>query len=139
MTAEHSEVPAADVVATWNAESSALALFAVNRAQDDSVLLERDPDLPVNAIASVETLSDADRTGSRDTARCYEVALRRNVSARLEGGRFRVELPAVSWTPSVFTVGNGNGWRSVCPRRRARQLVMRARDDHGGPHERDPP
>ena len=98
-TVKHGDVPAADVVATWDAESATLALFAVNRAQEDSVLLEIDlRDLPVGAITGAETLSDADpyRIATRHDS--DEVVLRHNDSARLDGGKLCVELPPISWS-----------------------------------------
>jgi alpha-N-arabinofuranosidase len=98
-TARFGEVPVLDAVATWDAESGEAAVFAVNRHQDEPLVLDVDVRaLPVSAVREALTLADDDR-GARNTAEQPDrVVPRPNATAELVDGRLRVQLPPVSWS-----------------------------------------
>ena len=98
-TAKYGEVPLVDAVATHDAETGATSVFVVNRSLDQEVEFEIDTSLLGDiAVQSAEGIHDADIHAANTLADPERVGLTANATARLEGGRLLVVLPAVSWT-----------------------------------------
>ena len=96
----HGDVPLLDATATYDEESGAVTLFAVNRSVEED--LEVDVDLhafPSHRIAGATMLAAPDSgTGATNTAdRPDAVSPSDNPRVRLETGRLAVVLPPVSW------------------------------------------
>ena len=98
-TAKFGDTPLVDAVATRDAETGAVAVFAVNRSVTEPLVLEID----LRALGTVElveclTLANLDphvRATVDDDATCVP---RENPDAKREGDTLRIELPPVSWT-----------------------------------------
>ena len=98
-TAKHGIAPLVDAAATYDAETGATAVFAVNRSLTEEIMLEIDVEqlggvgtltaqtLHDDDIHAVNTLDDPDR-----------VTPAVNSTAELRDGRVVVTLPPVSWT-----------------------------------------
>jgi alpha-L-arabinofuranosidase len=98
-TAKYGEVCALDAVATHDAETGELVLFAVNRSTSEPLALDVDlrgfGDL---AVAEALTLSNPDHGWTATADDSTSVLPRDNSTATVEDGRVRVELPPVSWS-----------------------------------------
>ena len=94
------DVPAADVVVTWDAESEALCVLAVNRHQDEPVELRLDLRAlgrPVYVVdQQVMGGEHLDQANTADAP--SQVAPRRNDSTSRSDDGLCLVLPAVSWT-----------------------------------------
>ena len=98
-TAEYGEVPLVDAVATRDPATGAVALFLVNRATDGPTTVEVDLERTgVSTITETVAVWDDDLTAANTLAEPDRVRARTNDTARLAGGRLRIELPPVSWT-----------------------------------------
>jgi alpha-N-arabinofuranosidase len=98
-TPVHGAVPQVDAVCTWDSDSNRLALFAVNRSPSETVVLEVDV-TPFGRLRVSEALvlSDEDphaRNTPEEPDRVRVQPL--GDAASVDGGRLRVELPAVAW------------------------------------------
>jgi alpha-L-arabinofuranosidase len=95
-TARHGEVPLLDAVAVQTDEG--VVLFAVNRSQTEPMNLDVDlRALPGLATATHTVLADDD-PDAVNTAEQPDRVQPRDLSApKLDGGRLRAELPALSW------------------------------------------
>ncbi|RBY97429.1 alpha-L-arabinofuranosidase [Blastococcus sp. TF02-8] len=97
VTAQYGEVPVVDAAATT--EGGRVALFLVNRAQDEDVEVSLDlTALGVGTVQEAVTLSDADPHAANTTDRPDRVGLRPTTHAEVDGCTLRVVLPPVSWT-----------------------------------------
>ncbi|MGW6129528.1 arabinosylfuranosidase ArfA [Cellulomonas sp. NPDC055163] len=98
-TAKFGDVPVADAVATWDAETGALALFAVNRSTTDTVELTVDVrSLPgLSRVVDATSLSNPDHTWQATADDATSVLPRTNPSVKLDSGTLTVEVPPVSW------------------------------------------
>jgi alpha-N-arabinofuranosidase len=97
-TAKFGDVPLVDAVATLDAETGEVALFAVNRSTTDSVLLQVDTrSLPGLRVLEASTLSNPDHTWQATADDATSVLPRQNASAAVTDGRLAVEVPPVSW------------------------------------------
>jgi alpha-N-arabinofuranosidase len=97
-SADHGDVPYLDATATYDEETGALILLAVNRATDEPLELTAQ----VRAfsgyrLAEVTTLTDADPTTANTEDAPEAVVPVANPHARLTDGRLEVSLPPVSW------------------------------------------
>ncbi len=101
------DVPAADVVATWDEETRSLSVFAVNRHQQDSVDLRLDLRAFGGPLQVVEQLvmggQDLEATNTADTPE--RVAPRHDSTTTVTGNGLTVALPPVSWTLLRLTTG----------------------------------
>jgi alpha-N-arabinofuranosidase len=98
-TKVYGEVATVDAVATFDAESGKTAIFLVNRNQDAPTTVTIDVShLGDVSIAETHTLADDDIYAANTLADQERVGLKANDSARIEGGKLTIELPAVSWT-----------------------------------------
>ena len=97
-TATYGDVPCVDATATHDVETGATTVFAVNRSQDGPVVLEVATH-GLGALRLVEglTLTDPDLTAANRETEPDRVAPR-PLTATVEDGLLRVELPAVSWS-----------------------------------------
>jgi alpha-N-arabinofuranosidase len=96
-TADYGEVPVIDAVATRDAETGAMALYLVNRSEEEVAV---DLDLGVIDVdtLSATTLSDADPNAANTLEHQDRVRPRANDSLAVSDGGVRIVLPAVSWT-----------------------------------------
>ncbi len=94
-TTRFGDVPAVDAVATTDAESGAMAVFAVNRdlASSAELELELPADAGTSATARVITHADPHATNGPDS----QVVVPAPLAARVDNGRLRVTLPPVAW------------------------------------------
>ncbi|WP_448062125.1 arabinosylfuranosidase ArfA [Cellulomonas hominis] len=96
-TAKFGDAALVDAVATHDAESGAVTVFAVNRAQTGPVRVEVDVrSLPGLRTATATTLCHPDHTWTA-TADDDTTVVPRALPAPLADMRLTVELPAVSW------------------------------------------
>jgi len=99
-TAKYGEVPALDAVVTYNKDSGAIAVFAVNRSVTDTLQLEID----LRGLAEmklVEALTFANPDDVYWTASAeddYSVVPTSNTTATVNHNVTRADLPPVSWT-----------------------------------------
>ena len=99
-TTEHGEVPLLDATATYDEESGAVTLFAVNRSTDDDLELDVDlRSLPGLRVESATTLAgpEGDVRATNTADRPDAVRPRTNPRVRLDPGRLTAVLPPVSW------------------------------------------
>jgi alpha-N-arabinofuranosidase len=98
-TKQFGDVPVADAVATWDAQTGALALFAVNRSTTDTVELSVDVrSLPgLEQVVDATSLSNPDHTWQATADDATSVLPRTNPTAKLDSGRLTFEVPPVSW------------------------------------------
>jgi alpha-L-arabinofuranosidase len=94
------DVPAVDVVGTWDEASGALTVFALNRSQDESADLRLDLRAFGTRLAVVEqlVLGGADLAAANTQDSPERVAPRHASSTRTTDAGLTVTLPAVSWT-----------------------------------------
>ena len=93
------DVPAADVVATYDAASGELSVFAVNRHADDPMTLRLD----LRSFGHVQVLEQIVMGGedlaASNTAWAPErVAPRRDANTAVTDTGLSMQMPAVSWT-----------------------------------------
>ncbi|WP_344046431.1 alpha-L-arabinofuranosidase C-terminal domain-containing protein, partial [Microbacterium terricola] len=98
-TEVYGEVPVLDAVATHDPETGAVALFLVNRDQNESHEVTVDISA-MSGLVVTEAVSlwDDDRSAANTLHDTERVGLKPNDSATVEGGRLTVTLPPVSWT-----------------------------------------
>jgi alpha-L-arabinofuranosidase len=95
---EFESVPLLDAVATWDAEREEMAIFAVNRRQDETLLLEGDlRGLPGFALVEHLVLEHPNPRASNTLARPHEVAPHASGDAVLRDGTLTARLPRLSW------------------------------------------
>ena len=89
---------AVDAVATRDAETGDVAVFAVNRSLTETVTLEVDlRSLPGLRVVEATTLANPDHTWSATADDDTSVAPRVNTTATVRDGRVSVQVPPVSW------------------------------------------
>ncbi|WP_454778417.1 arabinosylfuranosidase ArfA [Georgenia muralis] len=98
-TARFGETPLVDAVATHDADSGEVVVFAVNRHTTEPVTVEVD----VRAFGALDvtealTLSSDDPYARASADDDTSLAPRPNETATAEGGAVRIELPPVSWS-----------------------------------------
>jgi alpha-L-arabinofuranosidase len=97
-TAKFGDAALADAVATYDAETGEVALFAVNRSTTQPALLDVDVrSIPGLRLVEASTLANPDHTWSATADDDTSVLPRANSTAELVDGRLRVEVPPVSW------------------------------------------
>ena len=97
---QHGDVPLLDATATYDEESGAVTVFAVNRSPDGDLDLEVDlRALPGLRVESATTLAgpDGDIRATNTAERPDAVRPRANSRARVESGHLTAALPPVSW------------------------------------------
>ncbi|MEV0949920.1 alpha-N-arabinofuranosidase [Promicromonospora sp. NPDC050249] len=98
-TARFGEVAVLDAVATHDAGSGDVVVFAVNRSLTGPVVLDVDlRGFPGMRVAEAVTLSNPDHTWSATADDDTSVLPRPNTSAKVADDRVRAELPPVSWS-----------------------------------------
>ncbi|MGN9909230.1 arabinosylfuranosidase ArfA [Phytohabitans sp. LJ34] len=99
-TAKHGEVSLVDAVATYDAESGDVVVFAVNRDQSDPVELTVDLHLfdGERRLAEAWTLADDDIRATNTVDEPDRVTLRAAEAVSVDGAALRVVLPPVSWS-----------------------------------------
>ncbi|BCB90144.1 arabinosylfuranosidase ArfA [Phytohabitans suffuscus] len=99
-TARHGEVSVVDAVATHDADSGDVVVFAVNRDQGDPVELTVDLRLFDGDLGLAEawTLADDDIRATNTLADPDRVVPRPTPLVSLDSGTLRVVLPPVSWS-----------------------------------------
>ncbi|MDX6257226.1 MAG: alpha-L-arabinofuranosidase [Frankiales bacterium] len=99
-TASLGDVPAADVVATWDPEGEGLSVFAVNRHEHDPVELRLDLRAFGEHLQVVEqvVLGGMDLEAGNTAETPERIAPRHEHTARRSDTGVTVTLPAVSWT-----------------------------------------
>lgn len=98
-TAKFGDAPVLDAVATHDADTGELTVFAVNRSVHDATTVEVDV-RAFGAVRLVEavTLANPDPRAKATPDDDGTLAPRPNGSAAVDDGRLRVELPPVSWS-----------------------------------------
>ena len=105
-TAVHGETPLVDAVATYDAESGAVAVFAVNRSLDQTLTTEVDVRAFGGAqVVEVLTLANDDPYARASVDDDQSLAPRVNANVNCDGDVVRVELPPVSWTMVRLSAG----------------------------------
>ncbi|MBD9698643.1 alpha-N-arabinofuranosidase [Flavimobilis sp. GY10621] len=98
-TARFGEVPVLDAVATHDAETGDVTIFAVNRSVTSSVRLDADlRGFPGLRLVEAQTLSNPDHTWAATADDADSVVPVANDSAAVADGRVSAELPPVSWS-----------------------------------------
>lgn len=99
-TARYGEVPVVDAVATHDADTGELAIFAVNRDQADPVELTVDLRLFNEDLRLAEacTLTDGDMSATNTREAPDRVAPRPTKQLSIEANTLKAVLPQVSWT-----------------------------------------
>lgn len=96
-TAQFGDIDTVDATATWDAETGALAVFAVNRHPDDPVALElRLSAFPAATSADVLGVHDDDPRAT-NTASAPARVVPRPSAAAIDDGRLHLVLPPASW------------------------------------------
>lgn len=98
-TAEHGDTPLVDAVATYDAASGEVAVFAVNRSLTETVTVEID----VRSLGDLElveavTLAHEDPYATSSVEDDTTLVPHPNPTAQVTGARVRVEVPPVSWS-----------------------------------------
>ncbi|KQR17060.1 alpha-N-arabinofuranosidase [Cellulomonas sp. Leaf334] len=97
-TAKYGDAALVDAVATRDAETGDVALFAVNRSLTETVTLEVDArSLPGLRVVEATTLANPDHTWSATADDDTSVVPRPNATATVRDGRVSVQVPPVSW------------------------------------------
>ncbi len=97
-TAKFGDAALADAVATYDAETGEVALFAVNRSTTQPALLDVDlRAIPGLELVEASTLANPDHQWQATADDDFSVAPRANATAQVADGRLRVEVPPVSW------------------------------------------
>jgi alpha-N-arabinofuranosidase len=103
-TSRYGDVPTLDAVATYDADTGDLALFAVNRAQGEPVELTVDlRALSPQSVAEAWTLTDDDIRAVNTADAPDRVTLSPLAGVRLDASTLTVVLPAVSWSALRLT------------------------------------
>jgi alpha-N-arabinofuranosidase len=98
-TAKFGDVDVLDAVATHDAESGDVVVFAVNRSLTEPVALDLDlRGFPGMRVAEAVTLSNPDHTWQATADDDTGVLPQPNTSAKVADDRVRAELPPVSWS-----------------------------------------
>ncbi|HEY0698900.1 MAG TPA: alpha-L-arabinofuranosidase C-terminal domain-containing protein, partial [Micromonospora sp.] len=103
-TTKYGEVPVLDTVAVLDEESGGLAVFAVNRSDEDLLL-----NLDLRGLAGLAPVGHLTLDAGTDPAAVNtaeqpdRVAPRELPHPELDGGRCAVRLPAISWNLLRFT------------------------------------
>ena len=102
-TARYGEVPVVDAVATH--DDDATTVFLVNRSLSEPVEVTVDGRAvaPAGIAAQAWQLHDADLAATNTERHPDRVVPRTDVDVRVDGGRVRLTLPAVSWTAVRLT------------------------------------
>jgi alpha-N-arabinofuranosidase len=104
VTPRYGAVPAVTSAATWDEESGTLALFLVNRHPDDDIVVDIDlRAVAPDAIGEQLVLADDDVRATNSPTAPDRVQARTVRTARLDGNRLSVPLPAVSWSAITLT------------------------------------
>jgi alpha-L-arabinofuranosidase len=104
---EFDGVPLLEAVATIDEEREQLALFAVNRGQDDALLLEGDlRALPGYEIIEHLVFEHDDAKAGNTLARPREVTPHARGDAMLRDGILTARLPKLSW--NVISLGRSS-------------------------------
>jgi alpha-L-arabinofuranosidase len=105
---EFDEVPLLEVVATIDEERGQVALFAVNRGQDEALLLEGDlRALPSHEVVEHLVLEHLDPKAINTVAQPEEVWPQPRGDALCRDGRLTACLPALSW--NVIRLASATG------------------------------
>ena len=95
---EHGEVPLLDATATYDEESGALTLLAVNRSTEESLDLEVNVRaFPGYSLSTASTLAGPDLRATNTAENPDAVRPQENTRTRLADGRLDASLPPVSW------------------------------------------
>jgi alpha-N-arabinofuranosidase len=106
-TARWGEVPLLDAVAVHDEDVGTLTVFAVNRDQREPMAVDLDlRGLPALACGEHTTLAGDDADAVNDADAPDRVTPRQLDEVKLDGGRARVVLPALSWNMVRFVVGS---------------------------------
>ena len=106
-TARWGEVPLLDAVAVHDEDVGTLTVFAVNRDQREPMAVDLDlRGLPGLAPGEHTTLAGDDADAVNDADAPDRVTPRQLDEVKLDGGRARVVLPALSWNMVRFVVGS---------------------------------
>lgn len=98
-TAEHGDTPLVDAVATNDAASGEVAVFAVNRSLTESMTVEIDVrSLGDLALVEAVTLAHEDPYAASSVEDDTTLVPHPNPTAQVTGARVRVEVPPVSWS-----------------------------------------
>lgn len=90
---------AADAVATWDEEAGELAVFVVNRSNQEELALDADlASFGELELVEALTLHHEDPYAANTKDAPETVVPQANDSLRLEGGRLTGALPAISWS-----------------------------------------
>jgi len=102
-TAQFGDVDTVDATATWDAETGALALFAVNRHPDEPVMLEVSlAAFPAATTAAVIGVHDDDLRAANSASEPARVVPRPSTAA-IVNGRLHLDLPPASWQAISIT------------------------------------
>lgn len=98
-TAQHGDTPLVDAVATHDAETGALSVFAVNRSLTEPVVVAVD----VRAFGGAEvvealTMANPDPYARASADDDTTLVPQPNATATRDGDTIRIELPPVSWS-----------------------------------------
>jgi alpha-N-arabinofuranosidase len=98
-TARFGAAPVADAVATWDAETQAVAIFAVNRSLTETVEISVDVRAlsGISRVVEATTLSNPDHTWSATADDATSVVPQANATATLVDGTVTIQVPPVSW------------------------------------------
>jgi alpha-L-arabinofuranosidase len=97
-SADHGDVPYLDATATYDDETGAVTLLAVNRATDEPLELTADVRaFPGHRIVHATTLTAPDPTTANTEDDPEAVVPATNPQTRLSDGRLEISLPPVSW------------------------------------------
>jgi alpha-N-arabinofuranosidase len=98
-TARFGEVPLLDAVAVHDADAGVLTIFAVNRDQQEPLMLDADlRALPDLVLGRHTVIADEDPDAINTAESADRVIPRRLDDLMVDGGRVRVALPALSWS-----------------------------------------
>ena len=97
-SADHGDVPYLDATATYEEETGALTLLAVNRSTEGPLELTAElRAFPGHRLVQATTLTHADPTTVNTEDAPEAVVPATNPHARLTDGRLEISLPPVSW------------------------------------------
>ncbi|MCF4119426.1 alpha-N-arabinofuranosidase [Antribacter sp. KLBMP9083] len=103
-TTRFGDVPVLDAVATHDAETGEVVIFAVNRSVTEAVTLDVDlRGFPGLQVVEALTLANPDHTWQATADDATSVLPQVNTTAKVADDRARAELPPVSW--SVVRLG----------------------------------
>jgi alpha-N-arabinofuranosidase len=97
-TAKYGDAALADAVATYDAETGEVALFAVNRSTTQPARLDVDlRSIPGLQLVEASVLANPDHQWQATADDDTSVAPRANTTAQVADGRLTLEVPPVSW------------------------------------------